>query len=57
MNMFSGNSVVPLIILFIKCDIIEQEPYSTDIHLQKLNLQSMFDGTNASMMVGNKVPS
>jgi len=32
-NMFSGISVVPLTVLFRKCDIIEQEPYCIDTHL------------------------
>ena len=31
--MFSGISVVPLTVLFRKCDIIEQEPHCTDTHL------------------------
>lgn len=31
--MFSGISVVPLTVLFKKCDIIEQEPYCTVIRL------------------------
>jgi len=32
-NMFSGISVVPLTVLFRKCDIIEQEQHCNNIRL------------------------